>query len=458
MKKFVFLFTVLFCISNAQAQVSDYVHYEGSSVGIPDVSVTVSNFSENCGDITDANGAFDCTNNFSYGSLTVAAWKGIPNSSYPHSEWVDGVTTLDVIKIRKHILGIAPLDSYQLLAADANYSGSVSTLDIIKLEKLILAISLELSDYNSPWQFLPEYYCESPFYAPTFNAGVPQDIFLLQGNITPQNIATSVSYNTDSENDMGFNMIKIGDVNGSNSQASFTNDQSTNRETNSIVISNQPNIEFEKGKIVHIKVMATSEDQLIAYQAGLYVSPQYLEIIDIECGNLPGMDMGNFGLNEVSNGLIRTLWVEEDVKGVEFKDQKLMTIKAKITAPFDDLNNVVNLDRGILKTEFYNTNDAVTSSVINLTAESIFKPTSTPFITPNPFSDHTSIIFSLNNASSGTISIFNSSGRLVSKFNSDFQKGKNVYELNDIPNISNGILYFTIETNYESISGKMIKQ
>ncbi len=66
----------------------------------------------------------------------------------------NGVSTLDLILISKHILGVDTLASpEQRLAADANRSGSISLLDQIRLRKLILGIDTELGDQPS-WIFI----------------------------------------------------------------------------------------------------------------------------------------------------------------------------------------------------------------------------------------------------------------------------------------------------------------
>ncbi len=53
----------------------------------------------------------------------------------------NGVSTLDLVRIQKHLLGIEPLTSpYDLIAADANNSQSVSAIDLVELRKLILGI------------------------------------------------------------------------------------------------------------------------------------------------------------------------------------------------------------------------------------------------------------------------------------------------------------------------------
>jgi hypothetical protein len=66
----------------------------------------------------------------------------------------NGVSTLDLVKIQKHLLGIEPLTSpYDLIAADANNSSSVSAIDLVELRKLILGIYTELPN-NKSWRFV----------------------------------------------------------------------------------------------------------------------------------------------------------------------------------------------------------------------------------------------------------------------------------------------------------------
>ncbi|MCB9080177.1 MAG: carboxypeptidase regulatory-like domain-containing protein [Lewinellaceae bacterium] len=68
---------------------------------------------------------------------------------------IDGLSTLDLIRVQKHILNIDQLDSpYQMLAADVNNSGTISTLDLIIIRKVILGLQVDF-DKVPIWQFLP---------------------------------------------------------------------------------------------------------------------------------------------------------------------------------------------------------------------------------------------------------------------------------------------------------------
>lgn len=67
----------------------------------------------------------------------------------------NGLSVLDLIQVRKHILNIEQLASaYQILAADVNASNSVSTLDLILMQKVILNIDPTFENIAT-WTFLP---------------------------------------------------------------------------------------------------------------------------------------------------------------------------------------------------------------------------------------------------------------------------------------------------------------
>lgn len=67
---------------------------------------------------------------------------------------LNGVSTLDIILIQRHILGIEPLaSSYQLIAADADNSETISASDLLDIRRLILGIQDEFTD-NESWRFV----------------------------------------------------------------------------------------------------------------------------------------------------------------------------------------------------------------------------------------------------------------------------------------------------------------
>jgi lysyl endopeptidase len=95
--------------------------------------------------LTDANGFYEFANLSSGGNYTVTP----VSDSLP----LNGVSTYDLVLISKHILGLEALSSsWKMLAADANKSNSITTLDIVDLRKLILGIYPNLPSMPS-WKF-----------------------------------------------------------------------------------------------------------------------------------------------------------------------------------------------------------------------------------------------------------------------------------------------------------------
>ena len=114
----------------------------------------------------------------------------------------NGVTTLDLIRIIRHLLVVTPLASpYQMIAADANGSGSISTLDLIAIRKVILGISVEFPNSNTSWRFVPASYT-FPDPANPWAEEFPEA--LVFNNLT---IEDATAFHD-------FVAIKVGDVNG----------------------------------------------------------------------------------------------------------------------------------------------------------------------------------------------------------------------------------------------------
>jgi hypothetical protein len=73
----------------------------------------------------------------------------------PEGDIREGVSTLDLIVLQRHILGITPLSSpYQLIAGDANGSGKLNVSDLVAIRKVILGITNEFAPNVPSWRFV----------------------------------------------------------------------------------------------------------------------------------------------------------------------------------------------------------------------------------------------------------------------------------------------------------------
>lgn len=100
---------------------------------------------------------------------------------------LNGVSTLDMVMIQRHILGIQQLDNgFKVIAADVNLDNRVTAFDLVQIRRLILGIDTQFSHGRS-WLFVSQ------------NS--------LQEKITIDNLQSN-SVNND------FVPVKLGDVNG----------------------------------------------------------------------------------------------------------------------------------------------------------------------------------------------------------------------------------------------------
>jgi hypothetical protein len=114
-------------------------------------------------------------------------------------EHSNGLSTFDLVLIRKHILGIQLLDNpYRMLAADVNNSKTITTLDLIEIRKLILNFKQRFEDCPS-WKFVDAKY-KFPDPNNPWKDRIPEAV-------TVQNLLDQLK--------VDFIAIKMGDVNGS---------------------------------------------------------------------------------------------------------------------------------------------------------------------------------------------------------------------------------------------------
>jgi hypothetical protein len=114
--------------------------------------------------LTDGSGGYTLTG-YSGGNYTVAPSKATlaPGSA--------GITTVDVVAIQRHFLGIGvPLSGCRLTAADVNGVNGVNTVDVIAVQRFFLALSTGLANVGK-YQFNPA----SRAYAPLTSSQTGQN-------------------------------------------------------------------------------------------------------------------------------------------------------------------------------------------------------------------------------------------------------------------------------------------
>ncbi|MEO6131505.1 MAG: T9SS type A sorting domain-containing protein, partial [Saprospiraceae bacterium] len=339
----------------------------------------------------------------------------------------NGVSTLDLVRIQKHLLGIEPLSSpYDLIAADANNSQSVSAIDLVELRKLILGIYTELPA-NKSWRFVDKSF---QFADPTHPWPFTESI--------------SVSLNSN-QYDKDFVAIKVGDVNNT-VQANAT--QVLPRSEKGVVkfIANDRIV--TTGEMVDVAISSVDFAAIEGYQFTLQT--QGLEFRGVEAGiiNMGDENMGVFG------STLTASW--HKVGGVSATaSDVLFTLKFQATAP-GKLSTMLALNSKETQAEAYNTLDDIKGLKLTFRGAEHGAEFALYQNEPNPFKGNTVIGYDLPQAGKVTLTLFDVTGKVLLVKDQDSVKGYNTISVSSkvIPSV--GVLYYRLDANEYTATKKMI--
>lgn len=342
---------------------TDKVEFEGSNEGLHNVTIRMRhpNDPRKCNVTTDDDGNFggilhlEDLNAHIYhnGKKNTLAYANDPlRMHYDHTncEWLQGVSTFDLVLIARHILGISPLASgYRIIAADANMNNAVTTFDIVEIRKLILGIYDKLPVPDQPWRYIPEFIPQD--YSTAFNNN-PFQVF--DGEYLEQGWQFNLTNAFNGKK--GFDGIKIGDVNGSwlNSSACPKEPDLPEDEGEKPVLI-VPSTALDQNDVVALTFRVSNFQDVEASQLGINLPYNDFELLDVADISLPSYtNSDNFGLTHLEDNSVRTLWYDEDGGDKTLPDSTILfslIVRAKQAIP--DLQSKLKLDNSILKNCFW---------------------------------------------------------------------------------------------------------
>jgi subtilisin-like proprotein convertase family protein len=314
---------------------------------------------------------------------------------------LNGISTFDLVKMTKHILGTEPIVHPLLIkAADVNNNGFVSTSDIVELRKMILAIQIGFTK-NKSWRF--------------YNNGANEFMSYL-ALVKPWPVT--------------FTGVKTGDINLSANAASPKTTGTFQFDLN------------EKSFVAGEEVRATFNAKAIAQMEGYQFTLGYDKDV-LEVANIEGSPE-NFGL--VENGYITSSW-----NGNAQSGDNLFSIvfKAKKAGTLSELLNINST---------YTTAEAYTKTGEYHNVALKFNGARDRFALyqnqPNPFMGRTVIGFNLPKAEHAKMTIYDIAGRVLKVVEGDFNKGYNEVIVDEI--LGSGVLNYKLETATETATKSMI--
>ena len=385
--------------------------------------------------ITNEINLFNTTSDGNYAFSNVILGPDYQLTAERDDNYLNGVTTLDLVLIQKHILGLQTFSSpFKTIAADVNNSESVTAIDLVELRKLILGIYNELPS-NDSWRFVNATQ-NYPSIANPWPLNEDVNLYTLQGS-SPNN---------------DFIAIKIGDINTS---ANYNFNQLPDSEvrTNPLDFVTT-DMKFNTGDVVSADIRIAEENTLTGFQYTLEFDAEKLEFIGFEAASLT-IDETNFGLRNIDVGQIVVSW--NDANAVELgQNQNLFTLNFRAKTN-DNLSKSMNMTSNALKAEVYdaqlNTNPARLAFTRSETVNDVF---SVEQNYPNPFSNITEIRFNNPIESTVKLDVMDISGKIVHTQSGIFNAGANMIRLNANDINAQGMLYYRLETNGAFVTRKML--
>jgi hypothetical protein len=301
----------------------------------------------------------------------------------------NGVTTQDIVFIRKHILGLEYLDSpYKLLAADVNNSGDITALDMVIIRSLILLNILEFPD-NESWKIIDGNFV---FTNPTqpWSSTIPEEISI---------------NNLDANRDYNMLGIKMGDVNNSVQPWNLLDVETRDRDGYLTLTTDNQEIKAEE--IVIIPIRAKDFKEMVAYQFTLEFDEAILNFAGFEKGVLEKMTEQNIGTRFLEYGKLTIAWATSEEKNIK-EEEPLFFLKFKAKQK-GNLSEILQINSSKTAAVAYNEEGNIFDVNLIFAGE---VETSSLQIFPNPTNENIFVNINLEKTTSIQLDIFNAFGQL----------------------------------------------
>lgn len=351
-----------------------------------------------------------------------------------NDEPLNGVSTADIVKIQKHILGQSLISGpYSLIAADVNNSGSITASDISELRKLILGVQPTFTKVTS-WTFVPSDYI---FPNPTKPFSAPRKKLL--------QIIEPKEYNSD------FIGIKFGDVTGNVKPGLTKMDRRTTGKIN-LLIENQFLLANQTYKI---PIRADRFDDVDGFQFTLKYDAQHLVYQGVESGVL---SINNSHFGDLEPGVLTFSWNSDYAMNHE-ADKVLFYLIFNVVKD-GNLQALLDISNDVIDSEAYGSDESTKDIHLNFTEidQNEIKYDYILFQNePNPFKGITNIRFQLPDDANCHLIIYDLMGKTISQQSSFGKKGMNEWKLIIAKEAKPGVMFYKLVNSYGEQTRRMIQ-
>lgn len=324
----------------------------------------------------------------------------------------NGITTLDLVLIQKHILGMQKLqDPYLLLAADINRSGSITASDILELQKIILGQLSKFSN-NTSWRFIDQSYSFPDPLNPWFEE-IPE-------SYTFDPLMTNMELN--------FKAVKVGDVNGTAVHDMSLNEEGLNR----------------KGLAL---IQDESDSRMVLFESEHDVYAAQFTLLTKEAGELSIDNSGQAGhwlTHKVKEGVFNVLFYSpipiKFAKNEVFFNTNL-PIKAIESSELDAQLIDGQMETRTIEWRLRNAQNPFRAYLNN---------------TPNPWGSESYIHFNLKNSGIIQLNIYDLNGKRLKTVSGSYIAGDHSIRLDRNAFEQSGVMFYELITEDSRITNRMI--
>ena len=352
------------------------------------------------------------------------------------SDILNGVTTLDLVMIQRHILGIEEFnDAKKTIAADIDNSQKITAADLVAMRKVILGITNSFPNSQKSWRFLIS----------DFSAA---------GNISPFPYNEKYEFKnlTEVKTNQNFFAIKIGDINHS-AKVNVNETQTEPRSNKTLTLETEVRKVSGSDEIM-IPVYSGSFEDLLGYQFTLHFDHKNLDFLEIIPGAVNVTEQ-NFGFQMLDKGMIPTSWNS----GLPVKvntSEPLFTLRFRNKGKLLIVNDVA-LSSAVTTAEAYDVDlRKMPLKLSQRTKDHVATTFELKQNVPNPFNESSQISFLLPESAFAKLTITDVAGKVIKVIERAFDKGENHVLINKIELGATGMLIYKLESGSFTDTKKMI--
>jgi len=347
-----------------------------------------------------------------------------------------GVSTLDLILLQKHLLGVQTLATpYQMIAADANHSQSLSAMDIVVLRRLILGITETLPN-NTSWRFVETEY---QFTEPTNPLMEP----------FPESYQIS---DLSSDMDVDFVAIKVGDLNGS-VMTEIQDGSVISRNSQEILSMLVKDRYLTAGEQTILDITCARIKEVDAMQFTLEWDPSLLEIEPVSGTAL--LD-GQWNTDRLKEGMLPVCWTKYDSEG-HFGSDVILSLRVTAKANLLLSQTAMHIGSRITTVEGILANGHLTQPNLTIMPVTTEAPALVVYQNrPNPFTRKSILPVVLPEACNLKLEVYNVEGQLVHQESAAAAMGYNEFLFDARTLGGPGVYTCTISTATEYRTLRMI--